>query len=118
MKGWSMTASREHFTRSGKRVLCSLAEFNTRHDFPYGVWYCRSGRTVLFNRFYEPLYERTGDGPMMLADAHEWVKDVDRQYWFYDDGFTEAKRRRVAKEALGAFERGEPLRTLSGSGLY
>jgi len=113
-----MTASREHFTRSGKRVLCSLAEFNTRHDFPYGVWYCAGGRIVLFNRFYEPIYQKINGGPVELADAKEWVVGVEKQYWFYDDGFTEAKRRRVAKEALGAFERGEPLRTLPGRGLY
>ncbi len=113
-----MPASREHFTRSGKRVLCSTAYFNVRNDFPYGVWFCQGGRTVLFNRFYEPIWQRTGDGPVAEADAREWVEGIERQAWFYDDGFTERARRRVAKEALGAFQRGEPLCTLVGPGLY
>lgn len=63
---------------------CSLPEFRLRNDVPYGVWTCPDGREVLFNRWYEPLWQRgPGDVPPTAADPREWV-EFQRQTWFYN----------------------------------
>jgi hypothetical protein len=113
-----MAAAKECFSRSGRRGFYTPAQFALRNDYPYGVWYCKGGRTVLFNRFYDPIFQKVGDGPVEPADGREWVEGIEKQYWFYDDGFSESRRGRVARQALGAFQSGQPLRTLPGTGRY
>ena len=52
---------------------------------PYGIWCCGDGREVLFNRFYEPVWQRSPGGETSRADPYEWVH-WRRQDYFYDDG--------------------------------
>lgn len=56
-----------------------------RKLLPYGVWKCADGRDVLFNRDYQPIFDRrVGSGPVP-ADPQEWVKHIDEEKWFYSD---------------------------------
>jgi hypothetical protein len=88
------------------------------NDLPYGIWTTKDGRQVLFNRFYEPLFERAaGELLAVAANPTEWVKDIQRQRWFYvdDDKSSDAKRRKLAEAALAVFlaggtPEGEPAR--------
>ena len=66
--------------------------FSTRHtekskklfaQLPYGKWTCADGREVLFNREYQPIWQRRGN-EVSAADPNEWVEWVE-QAWFYDD---------------------------------
>ena len=72
--------------------------FGTRSLFvrkcylPYGMWTCADGREVLFNRFYEPIWQRYKGAPAERADPTEWVKFI-KQSFFYNDGLS---RRRAA----------------------
>ena len=52
-------------------------------ELPYGVWKCADGREVLFNRQYEPLWQRH-HGEIALADPKEWVRSVS-EVFFYND---------------------------------
>lgn len=70
---------------------------------PYGVWTRATGEEVLFNRFYQPIHERSPDGTIIrAANPKEWIKHAD-QRWFYDDRHSEAEKRRRAEAALRAF---------------
>jgi len=60
---------------------------------PYGLWTCADGRQVLFDRNYKPLFQRTPDGTVSVADPDEWVPFV-AQAWFYQDSTGPAYDRR------------------------
>ena len=67
-------------------------EREIRHALPYGVWLCRDGRQVLFDRDYCAIWERPGIGHHgTKADSYEWVHWV-RQGWFFDDGTSPLSR--------------------------
>jgi hypothetical protein len=55
-----------------------------RRTLPYGVWTCESGREVLFNRGYRPIWQRSGE-VSQPADYNEWVADIVKQEWFFHD---------------------------------
>jgi hypothetical protein len=69
----------------------------------YGKWTCPDGREVLFNRFYEPIYQRAGS-IVSRADPKEWVPFV-TQRWFYNDGTRD--KRGAAQRALDSWLSGE-----------
>ena len=50
---------------------------------PYGIWMCRDGREVLFNRNYWALWQKTPDGTVTKADPAAWVHWIEQDY-FYD----------------------------------
>lgn len=54
---------------------------------PYGIWTCADGREVLFNRHYEPIYEKLPNGKVQAAHRYEWVPFI-KQDWFYTDATT------------------------------
>jgi hypothetical protein len=56
-----------------------------RSTTPYGIWRCADGREVLFNRKYQPIWERLPDGTVRAADPGEWVPFVDQRWFFKDD---------------------------------
>jgi len=57
-----------------------------RSRLPYGKWTCSSGREVLFNRNYEPIWSRTNSKAKTIsADRAEWVEH-DSEEHFYKDG--------------------------------
>ena len=77
----------EYVSLKGERSLhTSDRRAATRWVYmPYGKWTCADGREVLFNRFYEPLWQRTVDGTITRADPNEWVT-WEQEGWFYNDG--------------------------------
>jgi len=79
-------------------------------DLPYGLWICDDGRQILFNRYYEPLWQRVGN-ITWPADREEWVK-FREQSWFYADSHTRkhtALCRRL-EVILTLFQEGEDVR--------
>jgi hypothetical protein len=50
-------------SRSGREILTRGSDFRRRNDLPYGKWTCPDGREVLFNRFYEPIWQRHPEQP-------------------------------------------------------
>src|SRR5690242_3214393 len=76
-------------------------------ELPYGVWLCEDGRVVLFNRRYEPIYERPAEGgPVRPADRTEWICARKYRRYFYGNGHYEHEKRRRAKAALDEFMAG------------
>jgi hypothetical protein len=89
---------KERFTHGGKpRHFATARDFERQNDIAYGMWTTKTGREVLFNRFYEPIWERQGGdrevGPVMRADGKEWVADILTGVNFYNDGHTEKEKR-------------------------
>jgi hypothetical protein len=72
---------------------------------PYGIWHCRDGRQVLFNRFYTPIYERDRPGaPTRAARADEWIP-WQRQDEVYVDGDFKPPRRAATMLRINAVMR-------------
>jgi hypothetical protein len=63
---------------------------------PYGCWSTESGREILFDRSYSPICERRDGGPPQLADPTEWVRDIVKQDWFYNDGTAQTGKEKAA----------------------
>jgi hypothetical protein len=55
------------------------------HMVPYGCWITADGREVLFNRAYWPILERRSGEPAEPARPSEWVEDIVRSDYFFDD---------------------------------
>jgi hypothetical protein len=87
-----------HVTPSGRVFVTSPAQFYRWTMLPYGCWVCEDGREVLFNRFYEPIWQRRG-GDAKPADCHERVEHA-RQLWLYSDRDGEKAKRTKAISAL------------------
>jgi hypothetical protein len=89
-------------TTSGGRVYyASRRECELRERLPYGMWTCEDGREVLFNRWYQPIWERYPGKLATAADPNEWVP-WSSQEWFFDDANLpwnkhEAGRRSLAR---------------------
>lgn len=62
---------------------------------PYGRWTTADGREVLFNRGYEPLWERSPNFSARAANPQEWVEPIKKQEFFYNDGSHPMYRHRV-----------------------
>lgn len=73
-----------------------------RNCLPYGIWTCADGREVLFDRFYQPMFQRLEDGTVSRADSGEWVK-WEKQNWFYHDGTPYQEKRKAGVAALAAW---------------
>ena len=100
--------AKQYVSRNGKPLLADRKEFERWNDMPYGLWTCGDGREVLFNRFYEPIYQRRPGEPVTDADAAEWV-NWDHAGWIYDDGHKEPEKRKRAVAALKAFQALRPV---------
>lgn len=65
-----------------------LAEFAIKHSsrrmLPYGIWTCQDGREVVFNREYQPIFQKI-DGVNSFADRGEWVKDIVQTVYLFND---------------------------------
>lgn len=90
---------RPKVSRGGKKFHATKQDFALRNDLPYGVWLCENGREVLFNRFYEPLFERRGE-KVREADPQEWVEGVLQKSFFYRDETPDKEKREAATKAL------------------
>jgi hypothetical protein len=80
-----------------------------RSYLPYGKWTCADGREVLFNRAYKPIWQRR-NGRVEIADAREWVKDIQGEEWFFNDltapweGYTARGCRKTLLKCIGILE--------------
>lgn len=63
---------------------------------PYGRWVCRDARNVLFNRYYDAIWEGP---PATPADPMEWIVWID-QKWYYDDNSQPWKHAPILRECL------------------
>ena len=88
------------FLPVGRCRYRTLATFTRWALFPYGRWTCQDGRAVLFNRWYEPIWQRLPDGTVEAADGREWVPGIDGTEHFYCREKTEAAMRQKASAAL------------------
>jgi hypothetical protein len=52
---------------------------------PYGLWRTSGGREILFDRGYQPLWQRTANGRVSAADRNEYVNDKAHSEIFYRD---------------------------------
>ena len=48
---------------------------------PFGVWRTAGGDEVLFNRFYNPIFQRKPGQPARPANPHQWVHWVTQDYF-------------------------------------
>lgn len=55
-------------------------------DNPYGLWHCRDGSIVLFDRSYKPILRNSIDGIVTELDPTDRPEDVVSEVFFYDDG--------------------------------
>jgi len=63
------------------------------------MWTCADGREVLFDRYYEPLYQRYPGRAPTPVDPWERVQ-WDSQIWFYGDGAPELAKLKASRKAL------------------
>jgi hypothetical protein len=105
-----------YVSRTGWRVYAPASDFRRCNDLPYGKWTCADGREVLFNRWYEPLWQRHPGSPPEPADPMEWVRWI-RQEWFYDDGTRDKQKIGRGEAALAEWGLDPPPKRLRASSL-
>jgi hypothetical protein len=50
---------------------------------PYGQWLCADGRAVLFNRAYQPIWEKYGGEVFRCESSSEHVLNIVGEHWFW-----------------------------------
>lgn len=95
-------------SNSGRKILTSAADFHRRNNLPYGLWICPDGREILFNRFYEPLWQRYPGQNPTPANPTEFIKFA-KQSWFYKDSTKD--KTKVAEQELTKWNIEIPKRT-------
>lgn len=87
------------------RFSCDTPTFVRWALLPYGQWVvAETGRTVLFNRDYCPIWQRLMGQEPEPADPGEWIKGPATQIWFYRDKHPEKVKRARAIEVLRAWD--------------
>lgn len=73
-----------------------------RDDYPYGKWTCTNGREVLYNRSYQPIWERYNGGSATQANNNEWIDliDEDKTIFYYNDSTPLYKRKIIGENIL------------------
>jgi hypothetical protein len=74
-----------------------------RRKLPYGKWTCENGRQVLFNRGYEPIYERSPEGSVSAAFHGEFIESIVDSVFFWDDSTKNAPKAAAVRKALNAW---------------
>jgi hypothetical protein len=69
----------------------------TRERWPYGRWTTGDGDEVLYNRAYEPIWQRRPGGQPTVAKPWKWVHDIVKDELFFDDS-TPPWRKRETRE--------------------
>lgn len=59
-------------------------KYTARRMLPYGRWTCDDGRVVIFNREYQPIFQRV-DGVNRFILHSEFIKDIAQVEYFYGD---------------------------------
>jgi hypothetical protein len=101
-----------------RRFFLDKPEAGRWHNLPYGMWTCADGREVLFNRSYKPIWQRRPDQLAERADLNEWVKEIKKQEWFYDDITPEGRKKALATAALVKFIGFEMTKSADGAKTY
>lgn len=78
-------------------------------ELPYGFWKVATGRIVVFNRGYLPIWQRFADGEIRRANAGEWVRWIEERWFDADRIRYEKNTRERLREILRKFFRGEDL---------
>jgi hypothetical protein len=55
------------------------------YTLPYGLWTCADGSEVLFNRRYQPIWQRAQGHQPAVPVEPSWIT-FQQQAWFYNDG--------------------------------
>lgn len=71
-----------------------------RWRLPYGKWKCEDGRTVIFDRVYDPIAQKYPGQPASFLNPERWIYDITDQTWLYDDATPEYLKDRRAREQL------------------
>lgn len=89
--------------RNGIEVCAPPRVFARMKYLPYGAWRCRDGREVLFNRFYQPIWQRRPGGPVEEADLNQWISGIVSERHYYTDATADKERaaRRALREWMG-----------------
>jgi hypothetical protein len=83
-------------SQGGRPLVASRQEFYRWAALPYGSWICQDGRIVLFNRFYEPIWQKIGN-EVSRADPKEWIMGVAVEVFFYHDGMRGRTQKALAE---------------------
>jgi hypothetical protein len=78
-------------------------------ELPYGFWKDATGRIVVFNRGYLPIWQRFLNGEIQPANPHEWVSWVEERWFDADRVRFEKTTRERLREILRKFFAGEDL---------
>src|SRR6267378_6694541 len=82
-------------------------EVHFRWRMPYGMWTTADGREILFNRDYQPIWQRR-PGCTAKQIEPQWI-DYVKERWFFDDGnppWFDDSTRRMLDDVLARFHRG------------
>ena len=94
---------KEYVSPGGHRLVCRRTEFVRWSELPYGRSTYEDGREVLFNRFYEAIWQRMPGQPPTPADPREHPGGMGA-VWFYNDGHSEAQKRNRARAVLAEWK--------------
>jgi len=86
------TAHRPYTKLIGAEILAKDYSNDPPDRRLYGRWRCYDGREVLFNRSYQPLWERRAGQPVKMANPSEWVNGIDTETFFWKDGHGTTER--------------------------
>ena len=88
-------------TSGGRICYASRRECEMRERLPYGILACDDGREVLFNRWYQPLWERRPGEPAVEADPGERLRSRPRTWLYgYDDPPWGRRNRAASRRSL------------------
>lgn len=74
-------------------------------DLPYGIWTCADGRQVLFNRRYQPMWQRMPGEQASEANPDERIP-FERQEWLYSDANRRGRARTPSPAAKPSLKPG------------
>lgn len=78
-------------------------------ELPYGYWCDATGRLVVFNRRYRPLWQRLPNGTIERANPYEWIKFVEQRWFNWGDARYEKSARERLRQILRDFFAGKDL---------
>jgi hypothetical protein len=78
-------------------------------ELPYGFWRDATGRLVIFNRRYRPLWQRLPSGTIERANPYEWIKFIEQRWFNWGDARYEKTARERLRQILRDFFAGKDL---------
>jgi hypothetical protein len=73
---------------------------------PYGLYFTRDGRVVLYNRKYQPIMQ-LAKGVVSRCEPTEWIEGICAQFCFYNDSTSPRINKqslKLCESVLNAFE--------------